>query len=285
MVRRGKVRDLYACGDALIMVATDRISAFDYVLGSAIPDKGRVLTAMSVFWFERLTPNHLVSYDDPRIPAEVRGRALLVRKLLMVDVECVARGYLTGSGMADYTATGVSFLLYSMPPYAIAILMIQLLSISLHVFPSQAPQESTIGGVLAHPLGLVLPIVSLIGIRHGLRTWESSLPTSNVYDRSMFLQHLLVPRRVRASIRWGPRLLIVKSDDASFLRLRPSFRKVLLEFDDAPGEPHALLDEVVRRDIPLRIPAVIEPGVDTGRVVCSHCAKAVSVSVKIDTAL
>ncbi|WP_329788607.1 phosphoribosylaminoimidazolesuccinocarboxamide synthase [Lentzea sp. DG1S-22] len=106
-VARGKVRDLYDVDDELLLfVASDRISAYDHILSSEIPDKGRVLTAMSVFWFERLTPNHLVSYDDPRIPAEVRGRALLVRKLRMVDVECVARGYLTGSGMADYTATG-----------------------------------------------------------------------------------------------------------------------------------------------------------------------------------
>lgn len=106
-VARGKVRDLYDVDDELLLfVASDRISAYDHVLSSEIPDKGRVLTAMSVFWFERLTPNHLVSYDDPRIPAEVRGRALLVRKLKMVDVECVARGYLTGSGMVDYTATG-----------------------------------------------------------------------------------------------------------------------------------------------------------------------------------
>ena len=106
-VARGKVRDLYDVDDELLLfVASDRISAYDHVLSTEIPYKGRVLTAMSVFWFERLAPNHLVAYDDPRIPAEVRGRALLVRKLKMVDVECVARGYLTGSGMADYTATG-----------------------------------------------------------------------------------------------------------------------------------------------------------------------------------
>ncbi|MEU0877719.1 phosphoribosylaminoimidazolesuccinocarboxamide synthase [Lentzea sp. NPDC005914] len=106
-VARGKVRELYDVDDELLLfVASDRISAYDHVLSTEIPDKGRVLTAMSVFWFERLAPNHLVAFDDPRIPAEVRGRALLVRKLKMVDVECVARGYLTGSGMADYTATG-----------------------------------------------------------------------------------------------------------------------------------------------------------------------------------
>ncbi len=106
----GKVRELYEVDDELLlMVATDRISAFDHVLPTPIPDKGRVLTAMSVFWFELLSdvvPNHVVSYDDPRIPAEVRGRALLVRRLQMLPVECVARGYLTGSGLTDYQQTG-----------------------------------------------------------------------------------------------------------------------------------------------------------------------------------
>ena len=106
----GKVRDLYEVDDELLlMVASDRISAYDHVLPTPIPDKGRVLTAMSVFWFELLgdvVPNHVVAHDDPRIPAEVRGRALLVRRLEMLPVECVARGYLTGSGLTDYQATG-----------------------------------------------------------------------------------------------------------------------------------------------------------------------------------
>ncbi|MEU4448319.1 phosphoribosylaminoimidazolesuccinocarboxamide synthase [Actinosynnema sp. NPDC050801] len=109
-VAAGKVRQVHEVDDDLLLfVASDRISAFDHVLTTAIPDKGRVLTAMSVFWFERfadLVPNHLVAWDDPRIPAEVRGRALLVRRLEMVQVECVARGYLTGSGMAEYRQTG-----------------------------------------------------------------------------------------------------------------------------------------------------------------------------------
>jgi phosphoribosylaminoimidazole-succinocarboxamide synthase len=109
-VAAGKVRQLYAVDDKLLLlVASDRISAYDHVLSTEIPDKGRVLTAMSVFWFEqfaRLTPNHLVAWDDERIPAEVRGRALLVRRLEMLPVECVARGYLTGSGLADYKRTG-----------------------------------------------------------------------------------------------------------------------------------------------------------------------------------
>jgi phosphoribosylaminoimidazole-succinocarboxamide synthase len=107
-VAAGKVRELYQVDDDhLLLVASDRISAFDYVLSTTIPDKGRVLTAMSVFWFDLLGgPNHLVSADDPRIPDEVKGRALLVRKLKMLPVECVARGYLTGSGLIDYQRDG-----------------------------------------------------------------------------------------------------------------------------------------------------------------------------------
>ncbi|MDR3661681.1 MAG: phosphoribosylaminoimidazolesuccinocarboxamide synthase [Mycobacterium sp.] len=109
----GKVRDLYRIDDDhLLFVASDRISAFDYVLDSEIPDKGRVLTAMSVFFFDYLaeqlgTANHLAGpADDERIPDEVLGRALVVRSLEMMPVECVARGYLTGSGLIDYRKTG-----------------------------------------------------------------------------------------------------------------------------------------------------------------------------------
>jgi phosphoribosylaminoimidazole-succinocarboxamide synthase len=109
-VATGKVRELYAVGDEhLLLVTSDRISAYDFILDTPIPDKGRVLTAMSVFWFELLAdvlPNHLVAYDDPRIPAAVRGRALLVRRLEMLPVEAVARGYLAGSGFSDYQRTG-----------------------------------------------------------------------------------------------------------------------------------------------------------------------------------
>ncbi len=113
LIAAGKVRELYSVDDDhLLLVASDRISAYDFVLETPIPDKGRVLTAMSVFWFELLAQrvphlaNHLVAWDDPRIPAEVRGRALLVRRLEMLPVECVARGYLAGSGTADYRRTG-----------------------------------------------------------------------------------------------------------------------------------------------------------------------------------
>src|SRR6201993_416852 len=105
----GKVRELYRIdADHLLFVATDRISAYDYVLDSTIPDKGRILTAMSVFFFGLVeAANHLAGPpDDPRIPDEVLGRALVVRQLEMLPVECVARGYLTGSGLLDYQATG-----------------------------------------------------------------------------------------------------------------------------------------------------------------------------------
>ncbi len=110
LVATGKIRSLYAVDDEhLLFVASNRISAFDHVLATEIPDKGRVLTAMSAFWFDLLrdvVPSHLVSIDDPRIPATVLGRAMLVRRLSMVAVECVARGYLAGSGVADYRRTG-----------------------------------------------------------------------------------------------------------------------------------------------------------------------------------
>src|SRR6476646_8963751 len=105
----GKVRELYRIDDDhLLFVASDRISAYDYILDSLIPDKGRILTAMSVFFFDYIdAPNHLAGPpDDPRIPGEVLGRALVVRELEMVPVECVARGYLTGSGLLDYQRTG-----------------------------------------------------------------------------------------------------------------------------------------------------------------------------------
>ncbi|MCW2829528.1 MAG: phosphoribosylaminoimidazolesuccinocarboxamide synthase [Aeromicrobium sp.] len=103
----GKVRDLYEVpsGD-LLMVASDRISAFDFILTPGIPDKGEILTRMSLWWFDQLKdliPNHVVSTT---VPERVRGRALVVEKLEMFPVECVARGYLTGSGLIDYQATG-----------------------------------------------------------------------------------------------------------------------------------------------------------------------------------
>jgi phosphoribosylaminoimidazole-succinocarboxamide synthase len=105
----GKVRELYRVDDeTLLFVATDRISAYDYILDSRIPDKGRILTAMSVFFFDLVdAPNHLAGPpDDERIPEEVLGRALVVQQLEMLPVEAVARGYLTGSGLIDYQRTG-----------------------------------------------------------------------------------------------------------------------------------------------------------------------------------
>jgi len=114
--RQGKVRDIFDCGDTLVMVATDRISAFDYVLGSGIPDKGKVLTQLSSFWFARTTDivaNHVLSSDVGEYPDHLRGlgetlrgRSMLVRKTSPVPIECVARGYLSGSGWKEYVATG-----------------------------------------------------------------------------------------------------------------------------------------------------------------------------------
>jgi phosphoribosylaminoimidazole-succinocarboxamide synthase len=117
LVARGKVREIYdasspAAPGRLLLVASDRISAYDHVLPTPIPDKGRVLTQLSVWWFEQLTPvlssfgatHHLLSAVD--VPAEVAGRAMLVRRLEMLPVECVARGYLSGSGTVEYSRTG-----------------------------------------------------------------------------------------------------------------------------------------------------------------------------------
>lgn len=106
---RGKVRDIYEDNDRLLIVATDRISAFDYILATGIPDKGRVLTQMTLFWLDFLrdtVPNHLLSTDMSALPAEFEGRSMWVKKAQMFDVECVARGYLSGSGWKDYVRTG-----------------------------------------------------------------------------------------------------------------------------------------------------------------------------------
>ena len=116
LLSRGKVRDLYTVGDDLLLVATDRISAFDHVLASGIPGKGKILTQISLFWFELfkdLVPNHLISAEVGEFPASLRpyaeqleGRSMLVKRAKMFPVECVARGYLTGSGWKEYKASG-----------------------------------------------------------------------------------------------------------------------------------------------------------------------------------
>jgi phosphoribosylaminoimidazole-succinocarboxamide synthase len=113
---RGKVRDLYVVGDLLLLVATDRISAFDHVLPTGIPGKGRVLTQISLFWFNYLSdivPNHLVTAEVAEYPpllrayeGELRGRSMLVNRARMFPAECVVRGYLSGSGWKDYSQTG-----------------------------------------------------------------------------------------------------------------------------------------------------------------------------------
>jgi phosphoribosylaminoimidazole-succinocarboxamide synthase len=116
LVARGKVRDIYAAGDHLVIVATDRLSAFDYVLPTPIRDKGKVLTALTIFWLDQLrdiVPNHLVSANVSDYPPEfqvyrdqLEGRSMLVSRAKMIDVECVARGYVSGSGWKDYRRDG-----------------------------------------------------------------------------------------------------------------------------------------------------------------------------------
>jgi len=114
LLSRGKVRDIYDLGDRLLIVATDRLSAFDVVLPTPIPDKGRVLTQLSAFWFEKLkdvTPNHVISVTEfpsemAGVSAELRGRSMVVQKTSPLPVECVVRGYLSGSGLKEYKSTG-----------------------------------------------------------------------------------------------------------------------------------------------------------------------------------
>jgi phosphoribosylaminoimidazole-succinocarboxamide synthase len=114
LVSRGKVRDMYDLGDAMLIVTSDRLSAFDVVMANGIPRKGEVLNRLSEFWFDFLrVPNHLITCDVEKMPAEVRrhadvlrGRAMLVKKAKPFPIECVARGYLIGSGWKDYQATG-----------------------------------------------------------------------------------------------------------------------------------------------------------------------------------
>jgi phosphoribosylaminoimidazole-succinocarboxamide synthase len=108
LLASGKVREIYELDDALLIVASDRISTYDVVHPTPIPDKGNVLTGLSTFWFERtgdIVPNHLISVADG-VPPEARGRAMVVHKLDMLTVECVVRGYLSGSGWKDYQSTG-----------------------------------------------------------------------------------------------------------------------------------------------------------------------------------
>ncbi len=108
LIASGKVREMYELGEQILMVASDRISTYDVIHPTPIPGKGDVLTGISVFWFgltEEIVPNHLISYRDG-VPEEVRGRALAVSRLQMVPIECVVRGYLTGSGWNDYQRTG-----------------------------------------------------------------------------------------------------------------------------------------------------------------------------------
>ena len=109
LLTKGKVREMYDLGDDLLMVASDRISTFDAVHPTPVPDKGKVLAGMSVIWFEltrEIVPNHFVSATDG-VPADVRGRGLRVKRLKMLPVECIVRGYITGSGWKDYQRTGM----------------------------------------------------------------------------------------------------------------------------------------------------------------------------------
>lgn len=167
-VRRGKVRDVYDLGDRLLLVATDRISAFDWVMPNGIPDKGRILTQISAFWFELLgVPNHVVSQDlsTLSLPSEsdleeLAGRSMIVRKAQVVPIECVVRGYLDGSGWKEYQASG-QVCGISLPPG-----LMQCSELPEPIFTPATKEES------GHDINISLEImVEIVGddVAHALR--------------------------------------------------------------------------------------------------------------------
>ena len=167
-VRRGKVRDVYDLGDRMLLVATDRISAFDWVMPNGIPDKGRILTQISAFWFELLgIPNHLLSQDvaSLNLPAEVDreelvGRSMIVRKAQVVPIECVVRGYLDGSGWKEYKASGTVCGI-SLPPG-----LVQCSQLPEPIFTPATKEES------GHDINISLEkMVEIVGgdVAHALR--------------------------------------------------------------------------------------------------------------------
>ena len=167
-VRRGKVRDVYDLGDRMLLVATDRISAFDWVMPNGIPDKGRILTQISAFWFEFLgVPNHLLSQGvaSLSLPAEVDreelvGRSMIVRKAQVVPIECVVRGYLDGSGWKEYKASGTVCGI-SLPPG-----LVQCSQLPEPIFTPATKEES------GHDINISLEkMVEIVGgdVAHALR--------------------------------------------------------------------------------------------------------------------
>lgn len=167
-VRRGKVRDVYDLGDRMLLVATDRISAFDWVMPNGIPDKGRILTQISAFWFELLgVPNHLISQDvaSLTLPADVNaaelvGRSMIVQKAQVVPIECVVRGYLDGSGWKEYKSGG-NVCGIALPPG-----LVQCSQLSEPIFTPATKEES------GHDINISLEkMVEIIGgdVAHALR--------------------------------------------------------------------------------------------------------------------
>ena len=167
-VRRGKVRDVYDLGDRLLLVATDRISAFDWVMPTGIPDKGRILTQVSAFWFELLgVPNHVLSLDIASEPllegvnrGELIGRSMIVRKAEVVPIECVVRGYLDGSGWKEYQKNGTVCGI-ALPPG-----MVQCSELAEPIFTPATKEES--GHDINISLGRMIEIVGT-DVAHALR--------------------------------------------------------------------------------------------------------------------
>ncbi len=205
----GKVRDLYAVDDAhLLLVASDRISAYDWVLPTEIPDKGRVLTALSAWWFEQLSDvvaNHVVSVDSPPVPAAVAGRAMLVRRLQMVPVECVARGYVAGSAVGPGGVEGEQLAVSAFTPTTKA-------AVGQHDEPMSFDDVvATVGGDLAEALRertlAVYAKAADIAARRGLILADTKLEFGLSGDGSLVLgDEVLTPDSSRywSAADWSP---------------------------------------------------------------------------------
>lgn len=203
LLHSGKVRDVYVDGDDLILVASDRVSVYDVVLPTPIPEKGALLTALSIWWFEQLAdlvPHHVISATD--VPAEFAGRAIRVRRLEMIPVECIARGYLTGSGIKEYEKTG-SVCGVALPP---GLVEASILPEPIFTPTTKAPQGQ-------HDEAITFAdVVATVGAETAERLREITL---NVYRRGAELaaDRGILVADTKLELGWAPDGAIVLGDE------------------------------------------------------------------------
>ena len=234
LLHSGKVRDVYADGDDLILVASDRVSVYDVVLPTPIPDKGKLLTALSLWWFEQLAdlvPHHVISATD--VPAEFAGRALRVRRLEMVPVECIARGYLTGSGLAEYERTG-EVCGVALPP--------GLVESSALPEPIFTPTTKAPGG--EHDTAMTFAdVVAKVGEETARRLREITLA---VYRRGAEIaaDRGILVADTKLELGWAPDGTLVLGDEV----LTPDSSRFWWAADYQPGRPQYALSKQYVRD-------------------------------------